>query len=123
VKTDAGVVLVDAGMDSTGADVHALLAAMGQPVAAVRAVLLTHWHNDHAAGARVLSEQAGCGVFYHAADRPWLSRETARGGVRGWVARRVPAWGIGVLLIGLLGEAVAVTEYLTDGQRLPAGSR
>ena len=36
------------------------------------------------------------------------------------MAKRIPEWGIGVLLIGLLGEAVpeavVATEYLSDGQ-------
>ena len=48
VETDAGPVLIDAGMDSGGADVPALLSAMKMDASSVRAVLLTHWHNDHA---------------------------------------------------------------------------
>lgn len=119
VRTDSGVVLVDAGMDSSGADVIGLLTAMGEPVGSVRAVLLTHWHNDHAAGASVIRDQSGCSVYYHAGDGPWLSRGAARGGLRGWVARRIPEWGIGVLFIGLLGEAVpkavAATQFIRDG--------
>jgi glyoxylase-like metal-dependent hydrolase (beta-lactamase superfamily II) len=120
VQTAAGVVLVDAGMDSSGADVQALLSAMGQDARAIRALLITHWHNDHAAGARATQESSGCKVHYHIAEEPWLSRETARGGLRGWLAKRVPERGIGVLLIGLLGEAVpeavAATDYLEDGR-------
>ncbi len=120
VNTADGVVLVDAGMDSTGADIRALLAAMGHDEHSVRAILLSHWHNDHAAGARVTQQRSGCGVYYHIAEEPWLSRKTARAGLRGALAKRIPEWGIGVLLIGLLGEAVpeavAATEYLSDGQ-------
>lgn len=125
VATAQGVVLIDAGMDSTGADMQALLAAMGQPEQSVRAILLTHWHNDHAAGARATHDRTGCAVHYHLADQPWLSRTTAQGGLRGWLAKRIPEWGIGVLLIGLLGEAVPeavqATEYLKDGQILLGG--
>jgi glyoxylase-like metal-dependent hydrolase (beta-lactamase superfamily II) len=120
VDTPAGVVLVDAGMDSTGSAVRALLAAMGRAESSVRVVLLTHWHNYHAAGARITQERSRCAVYYHAGDEPWLSRKTARGGVGGWIAKRIPEWGIGVLLIGLLGEAVpegvAATGYVKDGQ-------
>jgi glyoxylase-like metal-dependent hydrolase (beta-lactamase superfamily II) len=119
VLMDSGVVLIDAGMDSSGADVAALLAAMGQPVGSVRAILLTHWHNDHAAGASAIRDRAGCAVYYHADEGPWLSRGAARGGLRGWLARRIPEWGIGVLLIGLLGEAVpeavVATQLVKDG--------
>lgn len=115
--------MVDAGMDSTGADVQALLAAMGEDARSIRALLITHWHNDHAAGARATRELSGCAVHYHVAEEPWLSRATARGGLRGWLAKRVPERvperGVGVLLIGLLGEAipeaVAATHYLEDG--------
>ena len=120
IATKSGVVLIDAGMDSTGADVQALLAAMGQPENSIRAILLTHWHNDHAAGAHATHHRTGCEVYYHEGEQPWLSRETARGGLRGWLAKRIPEWGLGVLLIGLLGEAVpeavAATGYLKDGQ-------
>jgi glyoxylase-like metal-dependent hydrolase (beta-lactamase superfamily II) len=122
VNTPAGVVLVDAGMDSTGSDIRALLAAMGRADDSVRVILLTHWHNDHAAGARITQERSGCPVYYHAGDEPWLSRKTARGGFRGWIAKRIPEWGIGVLLIGLLGEAVpeavAATGHVHDGERI-----
>lgn len=125
VRTDAGVVLVDAGMDSTGADVRALLEGMGEAESSIRAVLLTHWHNDHAAGAKATKERTGCGVYYHGADEPWLSRASARGGPAGWLARRIPEWGIGVLFIGLLGEAVpeAVTAdgHLSDGDVVAGG--
>jgi glyoxylase-like metal-dependent hydrolase (beta-lactamase superfamily II) len=125
VTTQDGVVLVDAGMDSSGADIQALLAAMGQLEKSVRAVLLTHWHNDHAAGARAIQRRSDCPVYYHANDQPWLSRAAARGGLRGWIAKRVPEWGVGVLLIGLLGEAVPeavrAAEYLKDGQIVAGG--
>lgn len=120
VRTSVGVVLVDAGMDSTGADVSALLRTMGASEQSVRTILLTHWHNDHAAGAQATQQRCGCAVHYHVGDAPWLSREKARGGLRGWLAKRIPEWGIGVLFIGLLGEAVpqavAATEHVRDGQ-------
>ncbi len=122
IRTPAGVILVDAGMDSTGASVRELLAAMRQHDSDVRALLITHWHNDHAAGAPVTKARSGCSIHYDKAEQPWLSRQTARGKLRGWIAKRTPEWGIGVLLIGLLGEAVPeaveATDYVQDGQML-----
>jgi glyoxylase-like metal-dependent hydrolase (beta-lactamase superfamily II) len=41
-------------MDSDGADVHAGLTKMNAAASEIRAILLTHWHNDHAAGAHAL---------------------------------------------------------------------
>lgn len=120
IQTERGVVLVDAGMNSGGEDTRALLSAMGRQEADVRALLITHWHNDHAAGARATQSFSRCSVYYDRTERPWLSRERAQGGVRGWLAKQIPEWGIGVLLIGLLGEAVPeaveATHYLTDGE-------
>src|SRR5512143_3043390 len=68
VRTDSGVVFVDAGMDATGADVTALLAAIAEPAGSVRAILLTHWHNDHAAGASAIRDRSECGVYYPAGE-------------------------------------------------------
>jgi glyoxylase-like metal-dependent hydrolase (beta-lactamase superfamily II) len=122
VRTSNGVVLIDAGMDSSGSDVQALLAAMGQKEEAVRALLITHWHNDHAAGARATQLRSGCRVHYDRSESPWLTRERAAGGWRDWFAKRIPEWGIGVMLIGLLGEAVpeavSATDYLQDGETI-----
>ncbi|WP_437188009.1 MBL fold metallo-hydrolase [Planctomicrobium sp. SH668] len=119
IACDAGVVFIDAGMDSTGSDLLALLEAMNRKPEEVHCILLTHWHNDHAAGARAFQQKTGCSVFFHQLEEPWLTRETAHQGVRGWLAKRIPEWGIGILLIGLLGEAVpeavTATRYISDG--------
>ena len=48
---DGGVVLVDTGFDSSGADVVA--AAAGRPI---RAVLITHSHVDHWSGVHVVGD-------------------------------------------------------------------
>jgi glyoxylase-like metal-dependent hydrolase (beta-lactamase superfamily II) len=122
VRTPTGVVLVDAGMDSSGKDVQKLLNAMQATKEEVRALLITHWHNDHAAGGQWTQAQTGCRVYYDIAEKPWLSRETAHEGWRGWLSRHIPEWGIGVLFIGLLGEAVpnavGASDYVEDGQVL-----
>jgi glyoxylase-like metal-dependent hydrolase (beta-lactamase superfamily II) len=105
VRASAGIVLIDAGMDSEGRDVEAALArAFDARLSDVRAVLLTHWHNDHAAGARAVQER-GARVHYHAGDADRLTRASASRGVRGWMAGQVPELGPLVLFKGLLGEA------------------
>jgi glyoxylase-like metal-dependent hydrolase (beta-lactamase superfamily II) len=122
VHTGTGAVLIDAGMNSGGADVLAGLAALGLTAKSVEAILLTHWHNDHAAGARAIAQQSGCPVYYGKNDAPFLTRQTARSGVRGWLAKSIPEWGIGVLFIGLIGEAVPeaveATCHVSDGQTI-----
>ena len=122
VRAAGGLVLVDAGMDSDGADIDVGLKALGAAPADIKAVLLTHWHNDHAAGAAAVHERAGAPVFYHAGDQPYLTGRTKRHGLRWWVSERIPELGFLVLFKGLLGEAtprsVEATQLVNDGDVL-----
>jgi anti-sigma factor RsiW len=92
-------------MDSGGRDMRFALEKLRLPAEEVRAVLLTHWHNDHAAGGQALHEQLGAAVYYHSADAPFLTRATARHGLRGWLSDFIPEWGLFVLFKGLVGGA------------------
>lgn len=122
VCTPTGAVLIDAGMDSTGGDTRAGLVAAGVSLHEVRGLLMTHWHNDHAAGAQVLQSESGAPVFYHGADAAFFTRQSAHGGLRGKISDLIPEWGIGVLFKGLLGEAtpnaVNATRFVEDGEVL-----
>ena len=53
VRTPHGAVVVDAGLDATGAAILAELEAQGVAPAQVHAVLVTHGHPDHYAAARL----------------------------------------------------------------------
>ena len=46
-----GVVLIDAGMDVDAADMTAGLQEVSCSLQDVKALLITHWHNDHPQGA------------------------------------------------------------------------
>jgi glyoxylase-like metal-dependent hydrolase (beta-lactamase superfamily II) len=106
-------------MDSDGADIHAGLRAMHADVSEVRAILLTHWHNDHSAGAQALHLECGAPVYYHRGDEAEFTGEAGATGVRGWLSDRIPELGVLVLFKGLLGEAapraVAAQHYVRDG--------
>ena len=117
VRTTQGLVLVDAGMDSTAADVEVGLKALNAPSDAIRAVLLTHWHNDHAAGAAAVHERTGAPVFYHSGDQPYFTGRTRSRGLRWWLSERIPELGVLVLFKGLLGEA---TPRAVNAERLVA---
>lgn len=119
VRTVAGLVLVDAGMDSDGADVHAGLKEMNASPNDLRAVLLTHWHNDHAAGAHALHELTGAPVYYHRGDERFFTGRAGAKGLRRWLSDQIPEWGVLVLAKGLLGEAtprsVSAQHLVDDG--------
>jgi glyoxylase-like metal-dependent hydrolase (beta-lactamase superfamily II) len=107
-------------MDSNAEDFLQGLRVIGVPPDRLRAVLLTHWHNDHSAGAAFLKREFGVRVYYDAGDKPFLTRKTATQGIRGWLGKHVPEEGVLVLLRGLLEdaapEAVTATQLVTDGE-------
>jgi glyoxylase-like metal-dependent hydrolase (beta-lactamase superfamily II) len=88
----------------------------------VRGILLTHWHNDHAAGGKAMQQKSNAPVHYHAAEAPYLTRQTAPGGLRTWLSNVIPEWGLFVLFKGLLGDAtpyaVEATALVKEGDRL-----
>lgn len=122
LRTGDGVLLVDAGMKSDGSDVLHALGVLGLDVRAVRAIFVTHWHNDHAAGAGELAARSGARVVCLAPEAPFLRRETASEGVLGWLSDAMPEVGPFVLAKGLLGSApmraVEPTDIVTDGDEL-----
>ena len=105
VRTPRGTVLVDAGMDSTASDIYRGLAAMDARPSSITSVLLTHWHNDHAAGARAIQDETDVPAYCHRDEVPQLTRVTARMGLLGTISEMIPEWGLFVLFKGLLGEA------------------
>lgn len=119
VRTSSGLVLVDAGMDSEGADIHTGLRALNAGVKEVRAILLTHWHNDHSAGAQAIHALTGAPVYYHQGDEAQFTGHAGATGIRRWVSDRIPEIGFLVLFKGLLGEAapraVAAQHFVQDG--------
>ena len=122
VRTAQGLVLVDAGMDSDAADVHVGLRALNSRVEDIRAILLTHWHNDHAAGAQAIHAVTGAPAYYHRGDEPYFTGKAGATGLRRWLSDRVPELGVCGTLKGLLGEstprAVAAARLVQDGDRL-----
>ena len=111
--------LIDAGMDSGGADVHAGLIEMNAAPNEIRAILLTHWHNDHAAGAHALHALSGAPVYYHRGDEQFFTGRAGATGMRRWLSDQIPEWGVLVLAKGLLGEAtpraVLAQHLVEDG--------
>jgi glyoxylase-like metal-dependent hydrolase (beta-lactamase superfamily II) len=119
---EGGLVAIDAGMKSNGSEMLSAIEQLGRKPTDVREILLTHWHNDHAAGASVLADHSGARVHYSAREADHLSRTVASTGLRGKLAAMVPENGPLVLLKGLLGnapqQAVAATNYVRGGDAI-----
>jgi len=122
VLSGNGIVAIDAGMKSVGGDTLAALRELKRDPKEVKAILVTHWHNDHAAGAAELAEASGAPVYYHASEAPHLTRVKAFAGIRGTISSLVPETGPLVLVKGLLGNApqraVTATHFVADGERI-----
>jgi glyoxylase-like metal-dependent hydrolase (beta-lactamase superfamily II) len=120
VSSDAGTFAIDVGMDSDAEDFLQGLKAVGIAPEQLKAILLTHWHNDHSAGAAFLKRKFDVPVYYGAGDEPFLTRQTTTHGIRGWLGKHVPEEGVLVLLRGLLEEAapegVSANHLVIDGE-------
>lgn len=120
VSSGAGAIAVDVGMDSHAEDFLQGLKVVGIPPDRLKAILLTHWHNDHAAGAAFMKREFGVTVYCDAGDMPYLTRKAATKGIRAWLGRHIPEEGVLVLLRGLLEEsvpeAVMADHLVADGE-------
>lgn len=71
-------VLVDSGVDTTRSceQLERELTAIGTEIAAIEALLLTHWHPDHAGLAGEIQSRSGATVYVHEADAPLVRNST-----------------------------------------------
>jgi glyoxylase-like metal-dependent hydrolase (beta-lactamase superfamily II) len=63
IETNAGLVLVDAGLAPDAGPLKAQLTALGLNWRDVRAILLTHAHGDHSGGAQHLRDVTGAKIY------------------------------------------------------------
>jgi glyoxylase-like metal-dependent hydrolase (beta-lactamase superfamily II) len=64
-------------------DAEDFLGGVGIPPSRLKAILLTHRHIDHSAGAAFLKSEFNVPVFCAEGDRSCLTRQTATKGMRG----------------------------------------
>lgn len=122
VITDDGVILIDSGMDIDGEDIRLGLAEAGFDLADVTSILITHWHNDHSTGAAAIVDASRADLVCHAGSAARLARRETASGLRGVVAKCIPARGLLGPLRGLLELApprgVEATAHAREGNRI-----
>jgi glyoxylase-like metal-dependent hydrolase (beta-lactamase superfamily II) len=72
LECSGGYLLIDTGYPDDFGKFIGALHAMQIPVTAIRYLLLTHHHDDHAGFAAQLVAQSGCRVIVHQAALPYL---------------------------------------------------
>ena len=72
------VTLVDTGAAGTGPAIADAVASLGLPTSAIRRIVLTHGHEDHAGSAAEVRSWHGAPVHVHADDAPFVRGEAPR---------------------------------------------
>ncbi|MET9503325.1 MBL fold metallo-hydrolase [Streptomyces sp. NPDC006622] len=113
--------LVDAGPPGSGRAIVDAVTALGHGPAAVRRVVLTHFHEDHAGGAAELAALTGAEVLAHTADAAVLRRRVpAPPPVLAEWERPLHAAALRLLPVRDVEPPASITE-LADGEVLAFG--
>jgi glyoxylase-like metal-dependent hydrolase (beta-lactamase superfamily II) len=90
VEEAGSVTIIDAGLPGYWGDVAAELTAMGRTLEDVRAVVLTHAHDDHIGFAERMRAERGTAIEVHEADAALARGEAKRRNEGGGTYRPVP---------------------------------
>ena len=111
---EEGLTLIDTGLWGVAAELRRAIKELGRHPGELRAVVLTHGHLDHAAGAAEIQAWSGARVWLHAADREHLAQRVPYAGAARvcgaleWTGARAGRY-----------RAPRVDEELRDGGVLP----
>lgn len=98
------VVFIDTGMSSDGSDVKTAMRKLKLDFSLIKAVLLTHWHNDHSAGTAAVKTLSHCKTYAHFKEAPYFQKKQSNPFRR--LADLIPEWGVFILFKGLIGDTV-----------------
>lgn len=109
-----GCVLLDTGLVGETFLIVRLLRRLGFGPVALKAILLTHGHLDHAGNLAWLKEWTGARVYAHEAEQAHVDGTYPYEGITRWCGRLEA---VGRLLIRYRGTTI--DEFIVDGQELP----
>jgi glyoxylase-like metal-dependent hydrolase (beta-lactamase superfamily II) len=107
-------VMIDTGMVGEPVFIRRLFRKLGLKPAALKAILLTHGHLDHAGNLAWLAEWTGARVYAHREEVRHVAGNYPYSGVARWCGR-LEAAGRFVFRY----RAGRIDEFITDGQGLP----
>ena len=90
IEESGGITIVDAGLPGYWGDLQAELTAMGRTIEDVRAVLLTHAHDDHIGFAERIRSERGTPIHLHEADAALARGEAKQKNEGGGPMRPLP---------------------------------
>lgn len=74
IRTPEGEILIDGTLPETASQVERNIATLGVPLSAVKILLNSHAHYDHAGGLATLKADTGATLYASAGDAPILER-------------------------------------------------
>lgn len=104
IHRNDNVILIDTGLKSSGSDIKKALKTLNLPLNKVKAILLTHWHNDHAAGTSEIKKLTQCITYAHTNEVKYFEKKQSNPIRR--LADYIPEHGLMVLFKGLIGDTV-----------------
>jgi glyoxylase-like metal-dependent hydrolase (beta-lactamase superfamily II) len=115
VDAEHNAVLLDTGLAGEPWLIRWRLARLGLKPDAVKAILLTHGHLDHAGNLAWAKAWCGAPIYAHPAEQPHIDGTYAYTGVNSWCGRMERA-GRALLRVG---RPAAIDVPLSDGDELP----
>jgi glyoxylase-like metal-dependent hydrolase (beta-lactamase superfamily II) len=114
LEDDAASVMIDTGLVGEPFFIRRLIRRLGLKPDAIKAILLTHGHLDHAGNLAWLKSWTGAKVYAHAEELRHVAGTYPYAGVARWCGRLEAA---GRFLFRY--RAAPIDEFITDGQELP----